>query len=85
MSIKPDGVLINSDLYTQTDRDIIYNNMVNYLFSTEILQDTLDDIISREELGEDPTYLYDKLRFIRTLVHYFLLMQIEIQKMMKIL
>lgn len=80
MSIKPRGVLINSDLYTKTDRDIIYNSMVNYIFSTGVLQKLLEEIINKEEFGENSQYLYDKLDFIRTLVHYLMLMNIELLK-----
>lgn len=78
MSIKPTGVIIDSNLYVQTERDIIYNNMVNYLFSTEILEQLLEEITNKEEFGENTNPLYSKLNFINNIVQYILLLKIEL-------
>lgn len=51
MSIKPNDIIIDSNLYTKTWKDITYNSLMNVLFQKGILTTTLNKTWNKEERG----------------------------------
>lgn len=77
MSIKPRGVLIDSNLYTKTEWDILYNGMVDYLFSSGAIKEIFDPLKQKEEFGEDNSYEYEQLFYLQQIIQYFILLKHE--------
>lgn len=80
MSIKPEGTFINSDLYSLTWKDELYNTLWQYLIDNNVIRLLTERGLKKDERGENSNCIYYELMFWEFFIDYLILMKDEATK-----
>lgn len=77
MSIKSNGILIDSNYYITTWQDEMYNSLWQVLINNGITKSITDKGNKQDQYGEDSNCTYVELFFWSSLIDYFILLKAE--------
>jgi hypothetical protein len=80
MSIKSNGILVDSNLYSPTWQDTLYNQLWQCLIDNNVIKSLTDKGYKKDQYGECSNDAYTELFFWSSLIDYFILLKTEALK-----